>query len=108
VLARLTARRLITADDGSVTVAHEARIQGWPRLRGWLAEDRDLLRAHRRLTEAATEWDHHGREPSFLCAGARLTWWAGRRRDGLSRCPASSPPRPACGPTTQILGLASA
>ena len=30
------------------------------------------MRTHRRLSEAAREWDQAGREPSFLFAGARL------------------------------------
>ena len=79
VLSRLTAARLVTLDDECVTVAHEALIQEWPRLRGWLAEDRDLLRSHRRLTEAATEWDQHRREEGFLYRGARLAMWQERQ-----------------------------
>ena len=39
-----------------VDVSHEALIRGWPRLRGWIEEDRAGLRLHRRLTEAAEEW----------------------------------------------------
>ena len=56
----------------SVEVAHEALIRGWGRLRQWVEADRAGLRTQRRLTEAAREWDHAGREPSLLFAGARL------------------------------------
>ena len=56
----------------SVEVAHEALIRGWGRLRQWVEADRAGLRTQRRLTEAAHEWDHAGREPSLLFAGARL------------------------------------
>ena len=84
VLNRLTAVRLVTADHDYVTVAHEALIAGWPRLRSWLAEDRDLLRAHRRLTEAAAEWDQHGREDGYLYRGARLAHWQDQPLDRLN------------------------
>ncbi|ROP28250.1 WD40 repeat domain-containing protein [Couchioplanes caeruleus] len=84
VLSSLTAARLVTADEDCVTVAHEALILGWPRLRAWLAEDRDFLRAHRRLTEAAAEWDQHDREDGYLYRGARLVRWQGRPLDRLN------------------------
>ncbi|MCG5447731.1 nSTAND1 domain-containing NTPase [Micromonospora hortensis] len=76
VLGRLTAARLVTADEKGVMVAHEALIQEWPRLRRWLTEDRELLRAHRRLTEAAAEWDRHDRVDGFLYRGVQLALWA--------------------------------
>jgi hypothetical protein len=53
-------------------VAHEALIRGWDRLRTWVEADRAGLRTHRRLTEAAHEWENAGRDPSFLYAGVRL------------------------------------
>lgn len=79
VLDQLIAARLLTtgqqADDGEVQVdvAHEALIRAWPRLRAWLDEDREGLRVHRRLTEAAQEWDEHQRDPDLLYRGARLS-----------------------------------
>ena len=36
-------------------VAHEAVIRSWPRLRGWLAEDREFVLVRARLTQAAVE-----------------------------------------------------
>jgi WD40 repeat protein len=75
VLERLSAARLLTLGDHEVQVAHEAIIRHWPRLRGWLADDRELLRAHRRLTEAAVEWDQHGKDEGLLYRGARLAAW---------------------------------
>ncbi|BFU45116.1 hypothetical protein [Krasilnikovia sp. MM14-A1004] len=75
LLARLANARLITVDRDTVTVAHEALIRGWPRLRGWLAADRELLRAHRRLTEATAEWEQHGRDEAYLYRGTRLAPW---------------------------------
>lgn len=84
VLDRLAAARLVTLDQDDVQVAHEAVIRHWPRLRGWLTEDRDLLQAHRRLTEAAAEWDQHGRDEGLLYRSARLAAWDTYDRDRLN------------------------
>ena len=72
VLATLTDARLITGDDQTVEVAHEALIRHWPRLRRWLDEGREGHRVHRQLTEASQEWLGLGREPGSLYRGARL------------------------------------
>ncbi len=40
------ARLIITGED-TVEVAHEALIREWPRLRGWLEDNREGLRLHR-------------------------------------------------------------
>src|SRR4029453_2073890 len=53
-------------------VSHEAVIRGWPRLRGWLDEDRAGLRLQRRITEAAAEWQRSNRDDDLLYRGARL------------------------------------
>ncbi|MER5645884.1 hypothetical protein [Streptosporangium sp. NPDC002524] len=84
VLDTLITARLVTADEDSVTIAHEALIRGWPRLRSWLEEDRELLQAHRRLTEAAAEWDQHHRDQTFLYLGVRLARWDDIPADGLN------------------------
>ncbi|MFI1484091.1 hypothetical protein [Streptomyces sp. NPDC020747] len=72
VLEGLTRARLLTVDDDGVHLAHEALITCWPRLRGWIEEDRERLRHHRRLTEAARVWLEHDRDPGALYRGARL------------------------------------
>ncbi|MFJ5310174.1 WD40 repeat domain-containing protein [Streptomyces sp. NPDC088350] len=72
VLERLTRARLLSVDDDGVHLAHEALITCWPRLRGWIEEDRERLRHHRRLTEAARVWLEHDRDPGALYRGARL------------------------------------
>ena len=56
MLARLADARLITTGEHGVEVAHEALIREWPTLREWLDADREGLRLHRHLTEAAQEW----------------------------------------------------
>jgi WD40 repeat protein/class 3 adenylate cyclase/tRNA A-37 threonylcarbamoyl transferase component Bud32 len=72
LLRRLAEERLVTLDDGSAEVAHEALIREWPRLRRWLDEDRAGIRAHQQLGDAARLWDAGGREPSDLYRGGRL------------------------------------
>jgi formylglycine-generating enzyme required for sulfatase activity len=72
VLKELADARLITTDQDEVEVAHEALIREWATLREWLQEDREGLRIHRRLTEAAAEWSIH-KAASFLYRGTRLT-----------------------------------
>ncbi|MFI0821202.1 hypothetical protein ACH4TX_45625 [Streptomyces sp. NPDC021098] len=81
VLEQLTSARLITQDEDAVDLAHEALISGWPRLRGWVEEDRERLRAHRHLTEAARAWAELERDAGALYRGTRLAVlrdWASR------------------------------
>jgi hypothetical protein len=83
VVAHFVGARLVTADRAGLELAHDALIDGWPRLRTWLAADRDALRVHRRLTEATRLWEAGGRAPAALYRGGRLdealTW--ARRAD---------------------------
>ena len=53
-------------------VTHEALIREWPRLTEWLREDREGLLVHRRLTEAAQEWEELKRDSGSLFRGALL------------------------------------
>ncbi|MBN1629749.1 MAG: hypothetical protein JW990_08295, partial [Thermoleophilia bacterium] len=72
VLGTLADARLITTERETVQVAHEALIREWPTLQEWLEEDREGLRVHRHLTEAAGEWQRMGRDAGELYRGARL------------------------------------
>lgn len=73
LIQRLADARLISTSEQAVEVAHEALIREWPRLRSWLDENRQGLRIHRRITEAAAEWSAGGGDPEMLWRGARLT-----------------------------------
>ncbi|MFD5336439.1 nSTAND1 domain-containing NTPase [Streptomyces hawaiiensis] len=73
VLERLARARLVTFDDGTVDLAHEALITAWPRLRAWIDAERDRLRVHRALSEAARTWQALGQENAALYAGSRLS-----------------------------------
>ncbi|MEU6996131.1 hypothetical protein ABZ953_36450 [Streptomyces sp. NPDC046465] len=72
VLDLLAYARLITLEDSTVDLVHEALITAWPRLSGWIEEDRERLRATRRLTEAATTWAEFDRDSGALYRGTRL------------------------------------
>jgi WD40 repeat protein/DNA-binding SARP family transcriptional activator len=80
VLHLLADARLVTISEAGVELAHEALIREWPRLRAWLDDDREGLRAHRHLTHAAQDWAALGRDPAELYRGPRLAGaveWAG-------------------------------
>jgi WD40 repeat protein/energy-coupling factor transporter ATP-binding protein EcfA2 len=93
VLGRLVDARLLTTgrDETGVEVidvSHEALIRGWPRLRSWIDADRAGLLTHRRLTDAAREWETVDHEPAALHRGARLAAareWATDHSDDLSQ-----------------------
>lgn len=78
VLDRLHRARLITFDRDSATgeptveVSHESMFLHWPRLRGWIEDDRHDLIERGVVREAAAAWDASGRDPSHLLRGARL------------------------------------
>jgi hypothetical protein len=78
LLEELAQARLVVLGQHTVDVAHEAVIAAWPRLRRWLVDDRDALRAHRRLTQAGDIWHESGHDHSTLYRGgqlsAALTW----------------------------------
>jgi len=83
-LGHLGDARLITFDrdvatrEPTVEVAHEALLREWPRLVGWLEEDRVLLRDTEALQAASDGWDGGGRVTEDLIRGVRL-----ERAEGL-------------------------
>jgi WD40 repeat protein len=88
VVGRLTAARLLTVDDTSVAIAHEALIRTWPRFRAWIEEDRENLLVRQRISRAAAEWDDQAREGDLLYRGTPLavaTEWAADNSLELSR-----------------------
>jgi WD40 repeat protein/class 3 adenylate cyclase len=85
VLHTLAEARLVTLGAADVELAHEALIGEWPRLRGWLDDDREGLRIHRHITHAAQDWEVLGRDPAELYRGPRLAAaveWADRTGAG--------------------------
>jgi energy-coupling factor transporter ATP-binding protein EcfA2 len=87
VVDTLTAARLLrithreNSEDDQVEVAHEALIRNWPKLIGWLNEERIQLRERFRLREAARLWiDRH--DSGLLWSGFALD--AARQYEDLS------------------------
>jgi WD40 repeat protein/energy-coupling factor transporter ATP-binding protein EcfA2 len=70
--------RLLTLDrhpesrEPTVEVAHEALLREWPRLHGWLEEDRGEIVALGHLRDAAAGWAGLDHDPGALYRGARL------------------------------------
>jgi DNA-binding SARP family transcriptional activator len=72
VIERLARARLLSVDESTVMVTHEAVATAWPRLEGWLADDTARARALRALETAAAAWEADGRQEDDLLRGARL------------------------------------
>ena len=68
----LVRARLLTAEEGTVEIAHESLARAWPRLRTWLEDDTEGQRILRHLAAGAAGWDSLGRPDSELYRGARL------------------------------------
>jgi WD40 repeat protein/transcriptional regulator with XRE-family HTH domain len=89
VLDLFVARRLLTSDEGTVEITHEALLTAWPQLRGWIEESRAELIVARRIIESARIWLDSGRDDGDLLRGGRLAMARGwsadpERRAGLS------------------------
>ncbi|RSM80018.1 hypothetical protein DMH04_30955 [Kibdelosporangium aridum] len=82
VVESLVAARLVTIDGDYVQLCHDALLTAWPRLRGWVAEDRQGLLVRQQLGVAVAHWQTSGRDRSDVYRGARLAaaqeWAAGR------------------------------
>jgi hypothetical protein len=71
---QLTDARLLTVDDRTVQIAHEALLRSWPRLRDWIEESRGDLRVRVRLVQQAEDWIAGERDPDLLLRGGRLVF----------------------------------
>jgi DNA-binding SARP family transcriptional activator/WD40 repeat protein/tRNA A-37 threonylcarbamoyl transferase component Bud32 len=70
--------RLLTFDRDPITrgptieVAHEAILNEWPRLAGWIDEHREDLLLRSRLAVAVTDWESSDRSDNYLLTRGRL------------------------------------
>ncbi|WP_431897645.1 WD40 repeat domain-containing serine/threonine protein kinase [Nonomuraea sp. bgisy101] len=72
--------------DDSVAIVHPALHRAWPRLRGWIDEERDGLPIHRALSDAARRWETGGDVYRGAALEEALRWAAtGRRHLTLTR-----------------------
>jgi hypothetical protein len=69
---RLVAGRALTASDGAVEITHDALLHAWPRLAGWLEEDRTGHAVRGMLVEAARRWQDSGQDTDLLLRGLPL------------------------------------
>lgn len=90
VVDTLVSCRLLTADDTSVQISHEALLTAWPRLRGWLDDGRAGRQVHRRLTHAARDWRNNGRSGDDLYQGRTLASRNSRSSGLRSSLPSSA------------------
>ncbi|MFI6504303.1 hypothetical protein [Nonomuraea typhae] len=72
VLEVFARSRLIVVDADSVQIAHDALLQHWPRLRGWLEADLTGHALRSQLADDADDWVRNKRAPSYLYRGERL------------------------------------
>ena len=74
----LAGARLLTLDhqptsrEPTVELVHEALLEAWPRLRGWVDENREHLSVAGRLRTDAAQWWSQGRDPDLLYRGLAL------------------------------------
>lgn len=71
VAARLCISELDSARQPVVSIAHEALLRHWPRVRHWLEENHDLLRARARLAAGAERWAQESYRADLLLAPGR-------------------------------------
>ncbi|WP_449334076.1 nSTAND1 domain-containing NTPase [Streptomyces flavalbus] len=71
-LEALVRARLVTLDAETVEITHEALLHAWPRLRGWIDEDRGGHLLRQRLEEDGRSWEDGGRDSALLYRGSRL------------------------------------
>jgi hypothetical protein len=71
VLDLLAHARLVTLTEDGVELAHDAVLR-WPRLTGWVEEERENLRTHQQLVTAIELWEASDRDPQALYRGTRL------------------------------------
>jgi WD40 repeat protein/transcriptional regulator with XRE-family HTH domain len=91
VLALFVDRRLITSDEDTAEITHEALLTAWPQLRSWIDEGRAELAIARRITEAAQLWQGSGRDDADLLRGGRLAMARGWAAGPESGAPAAAP-----------------
>ena len=72
LLEAFAAARLVVLDGGSAQLSHDVLLRDWPRLRGWLEEDRASWVLYGQLIDAAADWRSSKQNASFLYGGAHL------------------------------------
>ncbi|MGH3896867.1 MAG: helix-turn-helix domain-containing protein [Pseudonocardiaceae bacterium] len=78
VVDAFTRGRLLTQEQDTVEITHEALVRAWPRLRQWIDTDRAGNLIRQELDAAADAWARDRRDAAALYRGSRLdaarTW----------------------------------
>lgn len=83
VLDSFTSQRLLLGDRDPATrgptveVVHEALLREWPRLAGWIDDQREALVLGRQFRAALAEWEANDRHVDYLLTGNRLAAYRG-------------------------------
>ncbi|MEU6783368.1 caspase family protein [Nonomuraea angiospora] len=80
VLNAFAQARLVTVDEDTAQLVHEALIRAWPRLRSWIDTGRADLLAAQQLAEDAARWERHHQQTGYLYDQARLQAISATRR----------------------------
>ncbi|MFF9850207.1 caspase, EACC1-associated type [Streptomyces litmocidini] len=72
LLDRLIDARLVSLDQDSAQISHEALLRAWDELRNWIDEDRAELVLRRQIADAADAWRAADRDQAYLYRGTRL------------------------------------
>ncbi|PZG42984.1 hypothetical protein C1I98_19070, partial [Spongiactinospora gelatinilytica] len=82
---------LVTVSGEEVTLARPALVHAWPRLRAWVAANRDGFAVHDAIAEGARRWRARGRRDADLLTGGDLAealHWAATQRCNITLAPA--------------------
>ncbi|MGH4001332.1 MAG: hypothetical protein ACRDTJ_28175, partial [Pseudonocardiaceae bacterium] len=86
VVDAFTQGRLLTQEQDTVEITHEALVRAWPRLRQWIDTDRTGNLIRQELDAAADAWDRDRHDTAALYRGNRLdaalTWAASTSHEG--------------------------
>ncbi len=86
VLDAFTQGRLLTQEQDTVEITHEALVRAWPRLRQWIDTDRAGNLIRQELEETAAVWTRDRRDTAGLYRGSRLeaarTWATSTSHEG--------------------------
>ncbi|MEJ3652164.1 serine protease [Actinomycetes bacterium KLBMP 9759] len=92
LLSELVRGRLLVVENAAsgqhtVQLAHQALIAHWPRLHGWLSEDRDFLDWRAQLDVQRERWESSARDDGALLRGTALAAaqeWLPTRADDVA------------------------
>jgi len=84
VLAAFIRARMLTSNQDSIEISHEALLHAWPRLAQWISTDRADNLLGQEVEDAAAAWERSGHDSSVLLRGGRLgaaASWAAEHTD---------------------------